>query len=91
MYKKALEMTHQAPQLHAELQKQIQASQVAVLAVPSFLLFPTVVVERACISVHAAARVLATAESASCRLSAVCDGGAQHISGAQEGHPPDLV
>ena len=28
MYKKALEMTHQAPSLHAELQKQIQASQV---------------------------------------------------------------
>ena len=28
VYKKALEMTHQAPALHAELQKQIQASQV---------------------------------------------------------------
>ncbi|BDA41634.1 probable mitochondrial import receptor subunit TOM20 [Coccomyxa sp. Obi] len=27
VYKKALEMTHQAPQLHAELQKQIHASQ----------------------------------------------------------------
>ena len=31
MYKKALEMTHQAPALHAELQKQIQASQVRLL------------------------------------------------------------
>lgn len=31
VYKKALEMTHQAPQLHAELQKQIHASQVCTL------------------------------------------------------------
>jgi hypothetical protein len=36
VYKKALEMTHQAPQLHAELQKQIQASQVRNL-----LIFPS--------------------------------------------------
>ena len=31
VYKKALEMTNQAPQLHAELQKQIHQSQVCAL------------------------------------------------------------
>ena len=31
MYKKALDMTAQAPQLHAELQKQIAGSQVRVV------------------------------------------------------------
>ena len=35
MYKKALEMTHQAPSLHAELQKQIQASQVTKVPIDS--------------------------------------------------------
>lgn len=36
VYKKALEMTHQAPQLHAELQKQIHANQVCASVLCQF-------------------------------------------------------